>query len=133
MASSYFKESDKNDQLVTALIDKSKFLTLDAGGKRWNELFDITRPFEQLVEAKGINPISFQSEKENVWRGNTKYIAQLAKALGYLGVEIQNVVDVGAFGKDRNFVGNIIQVFDESVVSNVKNITEAYRGLSDVI
>ena len=122
-----------NNSMVAATVDKSKFLTVDAKGQKWDELWDITNELEEKVKEKGIDPLSFVSDVTNTQRGNTKYISDLAKALGYLGVEIQNVVDVGARGENQNLVGNIIQVFDESVIQRVFNITDAVKGLNNSI
>ena len=124
---------DEQDSMVAAAIDKSKFLTVDAKGARWDELWDITESLEKQAREKGINPIDYIDLDTNTNRGNTKYVADLAKALGYLGIEIQNIIDVGAHGKDQNLIGNIIQVYDESVIKKLYNITDAVKGVKDEI
>lgn len=130
LASTYFSNGDR---LVAGKIDKSNFLTVDAKGKRWNDLYEISDDLEKQLLQNGGNPDEYLDPGHNVYKGNTKYISQLARALGYLGVEIKNVIDTGGNNQYGDFIGNILQVFDKDLVSNVYDVTDAFLGLSDSI
>ena len=120
------------DQIIGAKVDTSNMLRLDAKGNKWNQLDDLQSLLTEKIRRK-FGEEAIPESTDNAPKFTTKYIANLSKVLGYSGVIIDNVKDVGGYGDNFDELGTVMQVFNKDCIQIAKNLTGIATGTSNTL